>query len=434
MRQRAESRRTEATPLEPGLLTVFRVYTFLRFGAMVLIASVFLGGMGVPFELKFIPTATMFILEMGILIVYLYSSWIRRRLGPAYLPLALVIATLGPIIEMRSVFAVAPIDHLGEFWLIFPFLAIPVILCAWQYSLREVVLCSLGTAALDLSLVLLFQPDLTHFDTVLSGGSILTRTLFFLVIGYVVSTLMNGQRRQRRELAEVHRKLVRYTATLAHLATVRERNRLARELHDTLAHTLSALAVELDALSGAWPLDSPRARAILEHALETTRSGLDETRRALQALRASPLEDLGLVIALENLAKSAAERGRLNLSFTVPNTLPELSPEVEQVLYRVAQEALENVVLHAEASTVSLDLCLQPGRDAPGDDGQPANGTILGLTVTDDGGGYRPREREKGDGLGIRGMQERADLIGASLTVESEATRGTIVTLLVEVP
>lgn len=436
---------------------------------MVLVASIFLGGLGVPFELKFVPTATLFMLEMGFLVVYLYAPWIRRRLGALYLPIALAIATVGPIIEMRSVFSVAPIDHLGEFWLIFPFLTVPLILTAWQYSLREVLLFCVGTAAMELSLVLLFQPGRNNFDTVLSGGSILTRTLFFLVIGYIVSTLVEAQRQQRRELAEAHRKLIRYAATLEHLATVRERNRLARELHDTLAHTLSGLAVELDALSVIWQPDSPRAREILEHALTSTRFGLDETRRALQALRASPLEDLGLGLALQSLARAAADRGALKLQFSAPETLPELPAEVEQVVYRVAQEALENVIRHAQAETVTLTLGLHtvPTRDVSGasaagggsikesgntsdntgiqDSSTPPTTTLL-LTIADDGRGYpinteNASSEEAGPipdngewrGLGIRGMQERAALIGGTLKVENVPQRGTIVELRAEV-
>jgi signal transduction histidine kinase len=436
---RTDNRYGEVYPLEPGLLLVFRVYTFLRFGAMVLVASVFLGGLGVPFELKFIPTATLFILEMGVLIVYLYSPWVRRRLGSAYLPLALVIATVGPILEMRSVFSVAPIDYLGEFWLIFPFLAVPLIINAWQYSLREVMLFCLATAALDLSLVLLFQPGRANFDTVLSGGSILTRTLFFLVIGYIVSTLMEAQRRQRQELAEAHRSLVRYTATLEHLATVRERNRLARELHDTLAHTLSGLAVEMDALSLVWQPESPKARDILEHALSTTRSGLDETRRAMQALRASPLDDLGFVPALRSLAEGAAQRGALTLDFDAPNHLPELSPEVEQIVYRVAQEALENVIRHAQAHHVSLTLALEPAAHGEGEPRIRRRATLR-LTIGDDGLGCQLPTSSAGgeptgwEGLGIRGMQERAALIGGTVRVQSRPGAGTVVTLRAEVP
>ena len=403
-------------PLEPGLLGIFRIYVFLRIGAMILIATVFLGGFGVPFKVEFIPTAALFAVEMAFLIVYLYSSWMRRRLGAAYLPIALLASTIGPILEMRYVFSVSPIDYIGEFWLIFPFLAVPLILTAWQYGFREVVLFCIFTAFLDLSLVLLSHPGAGAFHTYFSGGSVFTRTLFFMVIGYIVSTLMDAQRRQRRELAEANRKLIRYTATLEQLTITRERNRLARELHDTLAHTLSGLAVQLEALTAVWQPEEPSAQRILEHALVTTREGLDETRRALQALRASPLDDLGFSLALRNLASTSAERGGIELSLEIPDNLPTFAPEVEQAYYRVAQEALDNVIRHAEADIVTVKL--------------EQKGVQLRLIVEDDGRGLLTDDGTEVDTqFGIQGMEERAALIGGTLSIDTSPDGGTSVTL-----
>jgi signal transduction histidine kinase len=400
--------------LEPGLLGIFRIYVFLRIGAMILVATVFLGGFGVPFKVEFIPTAALFAVEMVFMIVYLYSSWMRRRLGAIYLPIALLASTIGPILEMRYVFSVAAIDYIGEFWLIFPFLAVPLILTAWQYGFREVVLFCIFTAFLDLSLVLLSHPG-GSFHTYFSGGSVFTRTLFFMVIGYIVSTLMDAQRRQRRELAEANRKLIRYTATLEQLTITRERNRLARELHDTLAHTLSGLAVQLEALTAVWQPEDPSAQRILMHALTTTRDGLDETRRALKDLRASPLDDLGFTLALRNLASASAERGGLQLDLEIPDDLPTFAPEIEQAYYRVAQEALDNVIRHAGAETVRVKL--------------QQTGTQLRLMVADDGHGVLTGDTDVDVQFGIQGMEERAALIGGTLTIETFPEGGTTVVL-----
>jgi len=403
-------------PLEPGLLGIFRIYVFLRIAAMMLIAAVFLGGFGVPFEVEFIPTAVLFAIEMAFLIVYLYSSWMRRRLGTAYLPIALLAATVGPILEMRYVFSVTATDSIAEFWLIFPFLVVALILTAWQYGFRKVVLFCVFTASLDLSMVLLSRPYAGSFHTYFIGGSVLTRTLFFLVIGYIVSTLMDAQRRQRCELAEANRKLIRYSATLEQLTITRERNRLARELHDTLAHTLSGMTVQLDALTAVWQPENPSAQRILEHALTTAREGLDETRRALQALRASPLDDLGFGLALRNLVISVAERGALQLTLDIPDDLPTFAPEVEQAYYRVAQESLDNILRHAEAQTITVML--------------EQTGTQLRLTVADDGRGLPMDSEDVDSQLGIQGMEERASLIGGTLTIETYPEVGTTVVLL----
>lgn len=404
--------------LEPGLLPVLRIYVFLRFGAMVLVAGVFLGGIGVPFEPEFVPTGALFILEIVFFLVYLYWSPVRKKLGSLYLPIALLVASAGPILEMRYVFTARQPDYIGEFWLIFPFLSIPLILMAWQYSYREVVWFCVSTAMLDLGLVMISHQD-RAFHTFYSGGSVLTRTLFFLVIGKVVSSLMEAQRLQRRQLARANRRLVRYASTIEQLSVTRERNRLAQEMHDTLAHTLSALAVELDALSTVWTPETSRARRILDHALATTRDGLDETRRALKDMRASPLEDLGLARAVRTLARNTAERCGLQLTLRGPEDFGDLPPEVEHTYYRVAQEALENVVRHADAQTLLVGLTWE-GRE-------------LVLTVEDDGKGLpEPILRDRSH-FGLCGMRERAEFIGGALTIASEPDGGTTIILRTEV-
>lgn len=413
---KAESVHDES--LEPGLLPVLRIYVFLRFGAMVLVAGVFLGGIGVPFEPEFIPTGALFLLEIVFFLIYLYWPPVQRKLGSLYLPIALLVASAGPILEMRYVFTARQPDYIGEFWLIFPFLSIPLILMAWQYSYREVVWFCVSTAMLDLGLVMISHQD-RAFHTFYSGGSVLTRTLFFLVIGKVVSTLMEAQRSQRQQLAKANRRLVRYASTIEQLSVTRERNRLAQEMHDTLAHTLSALAVELDALSTVWTPDASRARRILNHALATTRDGLDETRRALRDMRASPLEDLGLARAVRSLARNTADRCGLQLTLRGSEDFGDLPPEVEHTYYRIAQEALENVVRHAEARALFVGLEWMDHH--------------LVLTVKDDGTGLTESMLRDASHFGLRGMRERAGFIGADLTIASEPDEGTTIILKTEI-
>jgi signal transduction histidine kinase len=241
------------------------------------------------------------------------------------------------------------------------------------------------------------------------------RSILSIFVGYIVSNLVVEQRKQRQELAEANRKLVRYVSTLEQLAVSRERNRLARELHDTLAHALSGLAVQLDAIAALWDPIPSRASAMLERALSITRIGLDETRRALQALRATPLEDLGLALAIRNLAENVAARGALSLDLDLPEQINDLAPEVEQCYYRVAQEALENVIMHANAQRVSVSLRQAEGR--------------LTLEVSDDGLGIAGEATGSEGRLGIKGMRERAELIGGTLEVESRSGQGTTIRL-----
>jgi signal transduction histidine kinase len=403
--------------LEPGLRPIFRAYVFVRLGAMAVVAAIFASGRGIPLEFELLPTAGAFLGETAFLFVFLSRSWFQRRLGRFYLPLALIIASAGPIVEIRYILSVYGSERVLEFWLIFPFLTVPLILTAWQYNFGYVFLYCLSTALLEITLIKL-SPYEQPVHALFNGGAIVTRSLFFLFVGYIVTHLMAGQRRQRCELAEANRKLVRYAATLEQLSTIRERNRLARELHDTLAHTLSGLAVELDALAMvAQPLP-PKAERLLEHALTTTRDGLDETRRALQDLRAAPLDDLGLPLALGALARNFADRWGLALSLDVQEELAALTPEVEQAYYRVAQEALDNVAKHAEAHAVTVSL---RQRDRH-----------LTLTVSDDGRGIAADSESAKGRFGIQGMRERAALIGGTLEIEATPEQGTTLRLTME--
>jgi signal transduction histidine kinase len=198
---------------------------------------------------------------------------------------------------------------------------------------------------------------------------------------------------------------------------------LARELHDTLAHSLSALTVQLEAVRSLWSVNPSAARRQLDQADETARHGLTEARRALRALRASPLQDLGLSLALRELAQQTAERAGLALELEVPDQVTaRLGPEVEQGIYRIAQETLENIIRHAEARQIIFRLEQAAGR--------------LVLTVEDDGRGFEPGESEQTEAegqnqLGIRGMQERASLIGGQLDIARRSTQGTRVRLSV---
>ena len=153
-----------------------------------------------------------------------------------------------------------------------------------------------------------------------------------------------------------NQKLVSHAETVEQLTLSRERLRLSRELHDTLAHTLSAMAVQLDALTTIWHSSPQRAEQMVEEMLQTTRTGLDETRRALSALRVSALEEMGLALALRVLAEDFSARNALQLEFNCPDLLRALSPDVEQSLYRIAQEALENIARHAKATQVKLHV------------------------------------------------------------------------------
>ncbi len=356
------------------------------------------------------------------LAVWRLVLWTRLRLwlGRAFLPLVIGLLSVAPVVLAQfATMGQPPGPASGPEAVLLrtmPLLFMALILIAWQYGWRYVVLFSGGIALLTLGLHLYFyRPNgagLLPPITVL-----LIQTIIFLVVGYFISALINSLQEQQESLALANAQLTRYAATLEDLTISRERNRMARELHDTLAHTLSALSVQLETVKAYWDVDSVAAQDMLDKSLTATRFGLQETRRALKSLRASPLDDLGLSGALRQTATETADRANLVLKLAVPDHLPPLSAAVEQCIFRVAQEAAANVAHHANARTLTVQLSF--------------NGGVL-LQVSDDGLGFNPQRAESAGHFGLAGMRERAGMVGGVLTVISQPGAGTVVQLIIE--
>jgi signal transduction histidine kinase len=268
--------------------------------------------------------------------------------------------------------------------------------------------------AISLTLSFADRPD--HFLAAVIFISLFSATSLGAV-GYFVWRLSQAEQSQRQQLAAANRQLRRQAIQREELTISRERNRLARELHDTLAHSLSGVAVQIEASHALWPTNPDAAELMLLRANEMARSGLTEARRALQALRAKPLQDLGLGLALQAMGADVAARAGATLQTELPPHLTtDLEPHVEQNLYRIAQEALENIVRHARAKNISLRLI------------ETANN--LQLKIVDDGIGFDMNsDRAKGH-YGLQGMAERAALSDATCEVKSELGEGTAITVI----
>jgi len=208
------------------------------------------------------------------------------------------------------------------------------------------------------------------------------------------------------DLAEAHAALARYAVQAEELATARERNRLAREIHDSLGHYLTAINVQLEAARALASENPAQALAPLERAQALTKEGLYEVRRSVAALRASPLEGKALTTVLAALAEECSAAG-IATAFTVNGEPRPLSPQVELTLYRAVQEALTNVRKHAQArhAGVTLTYTAQEVR----------------LEVTDDGIGS---EMPTSNGFGLVGLRERVQLLGGELHIASEVGEG----------
>ncbi len=200
---------------------------------------------------------------------------------------------------------------------------------------------------------------------------------------------------------------------------VLERNRLARELHDTLAQGLTAITLQIETaeafLASKEVEDS--VRQALRIALELSREQLEEVRRSVLDLRAAPLEGKSLPEALEDLVAGIERDPPLDATFERHGGVQPLSQRVEVGLYRIAQEALSNAVQHADAKRVVIRLTYTPQR--------------VQLAIDDDGSGFDPG-RVSAARFGLRGIKERARLLGGRLQIESEPGSGTSIDVLVE--
>jgi two-component system, NarL family, sensor histidine kinase UhpB len=200
-------------------------------------------------------------------------------------------------------------------------------------------------------------------------------------------------------------------ARAALTAQERERLRIGRALHDEAGQTLTAIALEVERAASEG---SPAQREQMAALAAQLHASLDEIRRISRDLRPEALDDLGLINALIALASRADRQGGLRIERRLSAELPPLPTELELVIYRVAQEALTNVLRHAQASRCLIVLETNDGE--------------IELRVSDDGVGM-PSSRRDAETIGIEGMRERALLGNGTLEIDSRPGRGTTVTL-----
>jgi signal transduction histidine kinase len=206
--------------------------------------------------------------------------------------------------------------------------------------------------------------------------------------------------------------LNRLTRRAEQLAVTEERNRLAREIHDTLAQAFAGIVLHTEVLGTSLGVSKPRSVKSLSSIRKLARSGLDEARRSLQALRPKALEGSTLSEALKLVAKRLAEGGKLSCHFRQRGETRMISLEAQDELFRIAQEALTNIGKHAQAKSVWINLTFAAYQVA--------------LTIRDNGVGLKATTSTKPKhGYGLGTMRERAQRIGGKLEIESPKGGGT---------
>lgn len=247
------------------------------------------------------------------------------------------------------------------------------------------------------------------------GGPAAVFGMFFLagiVFVVVITQLAVKEQRGRAEverllteLRAANDKLRQSASQIEELATLTERNRLAREIHDSLGHYLTVIIVQLEAAAALLESDRERSLEGLRKAQTLAQKGLDEVRRSVSALRTSPNEPRSLIDSLITLLEDCRVSGVVT-EFQLQGTPRKLAPSTELTLYRAAQEGLTNVRKHSHAETATVTLHY--------------SGDTVGLVVHDDGIGATAPEK----GFGLLGVRERVQLLGGEVKIDTATNQG----------
>lgn len=375
------------------------------------------------------PLHMLFFLPTIVTWMFFVISRLEKLLGRFYLPIGLALA----VIDFSFQYAIAYLrpDRLGFVQVMLPgreinffwasteiilLVVLPCMLAGAAYGLRGAVMTTSLAAIIHLGLgVGIWLSDLP-----LGGFVVLlpVRLAVLYVFPMLTGAMADIWRREHQQLQQANRQLRGYAATIEHLATSRERVRLARAMHDTLAHSLSALTVQLEALDTLQETNPQAVQTQLTKIRQHARSGLNEARLAIQDLRSEPVEELGLPAAMEQMAAQFGPQNGVTVEWSLCGEPFPLLPVQANTLYRIAEEALENVARHAAASQVEMQLDYEEG---------------VTVSVRDNGLGFDPQTVEA-DRYGLVGIYEHAALIDGRVTVDTAPGKGTRLTVHIAEP
>lgn len=250
---------------------------------------------------------------------------------------------------------------------------------------------------------------------VLKLNTALSLGLSLIFVLLLVNALL-AERQSRQELAIAHEQLRRYALRIENQATLQERNRIAREIHDSLGHTLTAQTIQLENALLFLSSSIDQTKGFLSAAKQLGYQALQEVSRSVATLRADPLRGRSLEAAIGELIRDFHSNTALKPSCTIYLTTP-LSSELNIAIYRITQEALTNIAKHSTATQVTIQLQSKAGQ--------------LHLFVADDGKGFYPEQNTTG--FGLQGMRERAAALGGTLHIISQPEKGCQIQAIVPV-
>lgn len=285
-------------------------------------------------------------------------------------------------------------------------------------------LAVLGISLVSYSTTLLLKPApplarIAVNDWRLSNILLFSLTLVFALL-LINALLAERQSREQlqvvyQELERTHTQLRQYALRIEDQATLQERNRIAREIHDGLGHTLAAQTIQINNALLYWQSDNHQSLTFLKQAKQLGADAMLEIRRSIAVLRSNPLQGQSLEAAINKLVADFQVTTGINVicNFALPLALPS---EVNTTLYRILQESLTNISKHANATKVLVELEQQV--------------ELIHLSIEDNGTGFEPTQNTTG--FGLQGMQERATALGGKFYLQSQVGKGCKIT--VELP
>ncbi|MEG4499596.1 sensor histidine kinase [Microcoleus sp. F10-C6] len=272
-------------------------------------------------------------------------------------------------------------------------------------------------ALLSYSSLLLLKPILPEkviatvwewrFSNVLLFG--LTLVFALLLINALIAERQSREQLEiaHDKLAITHEQLRHYALRIEDQATLQERNRIAREIHDGLGHTLAAQTIQLNNALLVWKSEDEKALEFLKQAKQLGSEALLEIRKSVSVLRSNPLQGLSLESAIDKLLQDFQRMTAIEVSHSI--RLPVLlSQEINTALYRIVQESLTNIHKHADATMVNVGLQQHAGQ--------------IYLSIADNGKGFEPAQNTTG--FGLQGMRERVAAAGGQFAIYSKSGNG----------
>ncbi|HEY9693314.1 MAG TPA: sensor histidine kinase [Oculatellaceae cyanobacterium] len=240
--------------------------------------------------------------------------------------------------------------------------------------------------------------------------------LALLFILLLVNALLS-ERQSREKLLLANEQLRQYALRIEDQATLQERNRIAREIHDALGHALTAQSIQLENALLFLPSDTEKTESFLKEAKQLGSRALQEVRRSISTLRSNPLQGQSLEVAIANTITEFRQTTGIIPDCTIQLIQP-ISTDISTALYRIIQESLTNIYKHSHATQVHIFL--QERRE------------MIHLEINDNGQGFNPEGNTTG--FGLQGMRERTTALGGQFSLTSQPKQGCRITVLIPLP